>query len=212
MSSRSLEALQGQVLRLRGVVDRFGSFQQQERLQPTLCVRSLEIANTGEAITPDHWWFRLRQSWCEAGVQPGDSVIFTAKVRYCSKGWHEPQRANHADARARERVAGFAGEVRDLVVQRRGRAPVLQVQELEAQLNCQQQLREQAEADAQLLAQHRDALLEEMERLQRQVSTWKARCQILDPALTHVDRTRSPRGARHCRGFQKVTPALALRR
>jgi hypothetical protein len=212
MSSRSLEGLQGQVLRLRGVVDRFGTFQQQERLQPTLCVRNLEIVNTGEAITPDHWWFRLRQSWCEAGVHPGDSVIFTAKVRYCSKGWHEPQRSDRSDVRCRERVVGLAGEVRDLVVQRHGRVQVSQVQELEVKLSCQRQLREQAEADAQLLAQHRDALLEEIERLQSQVNTWKARCQILDPTFAHADRMRSPRGARHCRGFQKVTPAMALRR
>ena len=79
-----LQGLQGQVLRLRGVVDRFGSFEQQGRIIHTLCIRNLELAASEQPIAPDHWWFRLRQTWSESGVQAGDTVLFTVKVRCCS--------------------------------------------------------------------------------------------------------------------------------
>lgn len=212
MAVLTLSGLQGQVLRLRGVVDRFGTYQQHGRVHQTICIRNLEIASSGEALEPDHWWFRLRQAWCEAGVQAGDNVIFTVKVRHCSKGSHEPELAQSRDVRSRERVLGLAGQVRDLVVQRRGRFQVLQIQELEDQLRRQQLLREQAEGDLQLLQVHRDALLDQLEQLQSQLSTWKARCQILDPGLASQGRTRAPRGARHCKGFQRVAPVMALQR
>jgi len=212
VSALTLSGLQGQVLRLRGVVDRFGTYQQQGQLHQTICIRNIEIANSGEALDPDHWWFRLRQAWCEAGVQAGDTVIFTVKVRHCSKGVHEPELVQNRDVRSRERVLGLAGQVRDLVVQRRGRIQGLQIQELEAQVRRQQLLREQAEAEMNLLQLHRDALLAQVGQLQHQLSTWKARCQILDPGLANQGRTRAPRGARHCKGFQRIAPVMALQR
>ena len=60
MSTLSLNAFKGQVLRLRGVVDRFGSFEQQGMVLHTVCVRNLELANSGHPLEPDHWWFKLR--------------------------------------------------------------------------------------------------------------------------------------------------------
>ena len=86
----ALQGLEGQVLRLRGVVDRIGGFHQQGRIQHTLCLRNLEVAASGQPITPDHWWFRLRQCWSELGLQAGDTLLFTVKVRCRSKGCHEP--------------------------------------------------------------------------------------------------------------------------
>ena len=212
MTTTSLHGLKGQVLRLRGVVDRFGGFEQQGKVQHTLCVRNLELAGSGEALAPDHWWFRLRQPWCEAGVQVGDTIVFTAKVSHCSKGSHDPALADGTSLRARQRVIGFGSQVRDLVVQRRGRAQQLLLNALEEQLRREVLLRQEAEDAAQRLAVHRDALLREQERLRNQLATWKARCQILDPGLASEGRPRAPRGARHCRGFQHVDRLVPIQR
>lgn len=207
----SLQGLQGQVLRLRGVVDRFGGYQQQGRVLHTLCVRDLELASTSQPIHPDHWWFRLRQSWTEAGVQAGDTVLFTAKVRACSKGSHDPERWE-STVRIRERVVGLGGDVRDLVIQRRGPGQRLLLDELEARLLLERRLREEAEGEAQRLAVHRDALISEMERLQDHLATWKTRCRILDPGLAKDSPLRAPRGPRHGRGFQHVDRLLPRQR
>ena len=211
MSTFSIHGLKGQVLRLRGVVDRFGGFEQQGVVQQTVCVRNLELASSGQPIDPDHWWFKLRQPWCEAGVQVGDTILFTVKVSYCSKGRHDQSWADGSGLRSRERVIGFGGQVRDLVVQRRGRPPNLLLNALEVQLQQQKLLREEAEAEALRLASHRDALLLEQHRLRSQLATWKARCQILDPGLKDSGLPRAPRGARNCRGFQHVD-GIQLRR
>lgn len=90
MTRTTLYGLEGQVLRLRGVVDRFGSFEYQGKRQQTVCVRDLELVSNGAALEPDHWWFRLRQPWSEAGIQVGDTIMVTAKVSHCSKGSHDP--------------------------------------------------------------------------------------------------------------------------
>lgn len=202
MTSTTLHALKGQVLRLRGVVDRFGGFEYQGKVQHTVCIRNLELASSGEALQPDHWWFRLRQPWTEAGVQLGDTILFTAKVGTCSKGSHEPTLPDGPSRRVRERVVGFGNQVRDLVVQRRGPAPNLLMNALEEQLHRQSLLREQAEEDVQRLERHRDALLDEQRRLRRQLALWKTRCQILDPGLAGGSLPLRPRAAGRCRGFQ----------
>jgi hypothetical protein len=212
MANTSLHASKGQVLRLRGVVDRFGGFEQQGSVQHTVCVRNLELAASGQPLAPDHWWFRLRQQWCEAGVQEGDTIVFTAKVSHCTKGSHAAAQPDGTSLRPRERVLGFGGQVRDLVVQRRGRAPQLQLNALDEQLQREVLLRQEAEDAAKRLTIHRDALLREQERLRSQLATWKARCQILDPGLANQGQPRAPRGARHCRGFQHVDRLVALQR
>jgi hypothetical protein len=191
MQTLALPGLEGQVLRLEGVVDRFGSYQQQGRSHRTLCIRGLRVAGTGQPLEPDHWWFRLRADWCEAGVQPGDTVLFTAKVRHCSKGHHDPEDAQGRPLRQRERVLGLAGRVRDLVVLRRGPAENLLLAQLQEELRRRTLLQEEAEAEARQLALHRDALLCDLQRLRTQLTTWKARCDG-----PRVDRSR--------RGFQRL--------
>lgn len=204
MTTTTLHGLKGQVLRLRGVVDRFGRFEYQGKVQHTVCVRNMELASSGEPLQPDHWWFRLRQPWTEAGVQPGDTILFTAKVSSCSKGSHEPTLPDGTSLRARERVLGFSSQVRDLVVVRRGPAQTLLLNALQEQLHRQILLRQQAEEDMQRLERHRDALLDEQRRLRRQLALWKTRCQILDPGLASEHWPRVARAARPCRGFQSA--------
>lgn len=204
----TLYGLKGQVLRLCGVVDRFGRFEYQGKVQHTVCVRNLELAGSGDALQPDHWWFRLRQPWTEAGVQAGDTILFTAKVSSCSKGSHDPTLPDGTSLRARERVIGFGGQVRDLVVLRRGPAQNLLLNALQEQLHRQILLRQEAEEEARRLAAHRDALLQEQTRLRSQLATWKARCQILDPGLASERFPLGSRAARHCRGFQSADRAL----
>ena len=50
MTTKTLHGLKGQVLRLRGVVDRFGRFEYQGKVQHTVCVRSIELASSGQPL------------------------------------------------------------------------------------------------------------------------------------------------------------------
>ena len=206
-TSLPLQGLQGEVLRLRGVVDRFGGFQQQGRSYQTLCVRNLEHAATGQPLEPDHWWFRLRQTWCEAGVQPGDTVLFTAKVRTCSKGHHDPELRGSNHVRGRERVVGLAGDVRDLVILRRANGESQKLRELQEELRREQLLRQEAEADLTRLTIHRDALLQETERLRGQVALWRNRCPRPEIAAASAAAPRPATHGRRCRGFASLVPA-----
>lgn len=214
MTTTTLHGLKGRVLRLRGVVDRFGRFEYQGKIQHTVCVRTIELAGSGDPLRPDHWWFRLRQPWSEAAVQEGDTILFTAKVSGCSKGSHDPTLPDGSSLRARERVIGFGSQVRDLVVVRRGPAQTHRLNALQEQLQRQILLRQEAEEDVQRLASHRDALLDEQKQLRRQLAIWKTRCQILDPGLASERWPRVAPAARHCRGFQVAerTPSRQSRR
>ena len=201
-TSIPLQGLQGEVLRLRGVVDRFGGFQDQGRIVHTLCVRNLEHAATGQQIEPDHWWFRLRQTWTEAGIQAGDTVLFTAKVRRCTKGHHNAELLAHSTVRGRARVVGLAGDIRELVIARRGRAEYQELSALQEELRRERLLREEAESEAMRLTTHRDALLKNLDHLHLQLGAWKGRCQLLDPSLAREPvRVRQRNGGR-CRGFK----------
>lgn len=202
MTTTTLHGLKGQVLRLSGVVDRFGQFEFQGKVLHTVCVRNIKLASGGEPLQPDHWWFRLRQPWAEAGVQAGDTILFTAKVSSCSKGSHDPTLPDGTCLRARERVIGFGNQVRDLVVVRRGPDQNLLLNALQEQLQRQSLLRQQAEDDLQRLERHRDALLDEQKRLRSQLAIWKTRCQILNPGQFSERGPRVARTARHCQGFQ----------
>jgi hypothetical protein len=202
-----LQGLEGQVLRLRGVVDRLGGFQQQGRIIHTLCVRNLEVAATEQPITPDHWWFRLRQSWSEAGLQAGDTVLFTAKVRACSKGHHDPELLGVVTVRGRERVVGLAGEVRDLVIQRHGPAERLELNVLHEELRRERLLRLEAEGSMARLEVHRDALLQECERLRSQVALWRHRSPRPESAPMPEAPARQTTGGHRCRGFRALVGA-----
>ena len=202
-----LQGLQGHVLRLQGVVDRFGRFEQHGRCHHTLCVRNLEHAATGQPIEPDHWWFRLRQSWCEAGVQPGDTVLFTAKVRTCSKGHHNPELRGLSQVRGRERVVGLAGDVRELVILRRAHDDSQQLRDLQEAIHREHLLRQDAEADLARLTMHRDALLQEIVRLRGHVALWRNRCRR--PEINPGSASVPPfvPHERRCRGFAALVPA-----
>jgi hypothetical protein len=206
-SSLPLRGLEGQVLRLRGVVDRLGGFQQQGRTIHTVCVRNLEVAASDQPIAPDHWWFRLRQDWCEAGIQAGDTVLFTAKVRTCSKGHHDPELLGLVSVRGRERVVGLAGEVRDLVIQRRGPAARLELNALQEELRRERLLRLEAESELERLDDHRNALLQECERLRGQVSLWRHRSRRPESTPASELAARQPSAANRCRGFRALVAA-----
>lgn len=198
-----LQSLKGEVLRLRGVIDRFGGFQQQGRVLYTVCVRNLEHAATGQPIEPDHWWFRLRQPWMESGIQPGDTILLTAKVRICSKGHHDPELAERPHVRSREQVVGLAGDIRDLVILSRAIDDRQHLHALQDELRRERLLRQEAEADLNRLTSHRDALLNEMDRLRGQITLWRHRCRRPEVA---------PRAASHGRtgrGFASLLPATA---
>lgn len=205
-ASLPLQGLKGEVLRLRGVVDRFGGFQQQGRLLYTICVRNLEHAATGQPIEPDHWWFRLRQTWCQAGIQAGDAVLFTTKVRTCTKGHHEPELFGLVDVRARERVVGLAGDIRDLVVLRQNNHDSQLLQQLNEELRRERLLRQEAEADLDRVTNHRDALLKETDRLRGQVALWRHRCRRPEGATAISAAPRSASHGRTGRGFASLLP------
>lgn len=98
-----LATLHKQVVRLMGVIDRFGSYesvrlpsrrnlqgrqgQSNRRTIQKVCVRHLSLADTRQAVTPDHWWLPMRQEWANLGLQPGDKVIFTTKIHRAQKGY-----------------------------------------------------------------------------------------------------------------------------
>lgn len=191
MNPLSLHALHGQVHRFRGVLDRFGAFPQAGRLIHTLCVRQLQLAGTEQPVAPDHWWFRLREDWVRVGIDQGDTVLFTAKVQRCSKGW--------------DQVVGLGGTVRDVVVTRRSQRPSLMVSELEQQVRCQALLLAEAEAEARRLAIHRDALLRDVQDLQGRLRLTAAPCRTSaerarrSPSL-FVGKTTHPSG-----GFARVS-------
>ncbi|WP_411872055.1 hypothetical protein [Vulcanococcus limneticus] len=121
----TLRRLHGGVHRFCGVVDRFGGFEQAGQLKRTVCIRNLKLADNGQTLAPDHWWFKLRLEWTEAGIQQGDTVLFTAKVHRCTKGWSDPQQGR-APSHRRRQVVGPSATVRDIVVTGRDRRDLQQ--------------------------------------------------------------------------------------
>ena len=131
-----LAALRNEVHRFTGVIDRFGSFPQNGTTIRTLCLRELRLASTQQLLEPEHWWFSHRQIWSEAGIRIGDTVLFTAKVQRCTKGWHDPQAT--CSANPRRQVMGFGATPRSVVVIRRHDGDRPQLASLEEALaECQ---------------------------------------------------------------------------
>lgn len=184
MNSLALQSLRGQTHRFTGVVNRFGGFPQSERFIQTLCVRELRLASTDQPVAPNHWWFRLREEWAHAGIQPGDTVLFTAKVQRCTKGWDMPIPAQGGARRRREQVIGLGGHIRDVVVTQRGQRHSEVISDLREQLERQTQLLAVAEGQARRLEIHRDALLQDLRELQERLHLINTRCKILDPGAT----------------------------
>lgn len=184
MNSIALQSLHGQIHRFIGVIDRFGGFSKSGRIIQTLCVRELHLASTDQPVTPDQWWFRLRQDWAQAGIEPGDTVLFTAKVQRCTKGWDQPVAQDGGPCRRREQVIGLGGCIRDLVVTRRAQRHSVLVSGLQEQVRNQSLLLAEAEAQARQLEIHRDALLQDVRELQERLHLITTRCRILEPGAT----------------------------
>lgn len=184
MNSLALQSLHGQIHRFTGVIDRFGGFPQSGRIIQTLCVRELRLASTDQPVHPDHWWFRLREDWAQAGIEPGDTVLFTAKVQRCTKGWDQPIALDGGARGRRQQVVGLGGRIRDVVVTHRAQRHSVVVSELHEQVRSQALLLADAEAQARRLEIHRDALLQDVRELQERLHLVTTRCRILDPATT----------------------------
>ena len=107
-------------------------------------------------------------------------MLFTAKVRRCTKGHHNAELLAHSTVRARERVVGLAGDIRELVITRRGRVEYQELNALQEEIRRERLLREEAESEAMRLTTHRDALLKNLDHLHLQLGAWKGRCQLLD--------------------------------
>jgi hypothetical protein len=165
-----LPSLRGEVHRFSGVVDRFGSFSRNGETEHTICIRNLRLADRDQDLDLDHWWFRLREVWTEAGVRVGDTVLFTAKVQRCSKGFGDPAGAclasHNGKSRLREQVVGFGTCPRSVVVLRRRQTTSRLVEEMASEKACSASQLAVTEGELQLLQQHRQALLADTERLQ----------------------------------------------
>jgi hypothetical protein len=111
----SLSSMHGEVHRFEGVIDRFGSAIKSTGIIQTVCVRDLRHCRTGQHLSIDHWWFRLRQEWMHVPLMPGDQVMFTAKIQRCSKGWNLVEEDGSL-ATGRHQLMGFGSRVQDLVV------------------------------------------------------------------------------------------------
>ena len=119
----SLSAMHGEVHRFRGVIDRFGSAVKATGIVQTVCVRNLRHCRTGQPLSVDHWWFRMRQEWMQLPLMPGDRVLFTAKVQRCSKGWDLLDQDGSLTP-GRRQMVGFGSRVRDLVITSSARSKV----------------------------------------------------------------------------------------
>ena len=108
--------LHREVHRFRGVVDRFGSFSLGDETIHTVCIRNLHHARSNRPVLPAHWWFRLREGWTNAGIRPGDEVLFTAKVQRCTKGCDPSGLLNLQSYNSRRKVIGLSHKVRDVVI------------------------------------------------------------------------------------------------
>lgn len=115
MPARSLDlnSMRGEVHRFEGVVDRIGKAPQATGVIETICIRDIIHCRTNQRITPDHWWFRMRQEWMEARLMTGDLIVFEAKVQRCSKGSSAP---GTKEQNERRQVIGFGSTVRSVIV------------------------------------------------------------------------------------------------
>jgi hypothetical protein len=111
----NLSAIHGEVHRFEGLIDRFGSAVKATGIIQTVCVRDLRHSRTGQTLSVDHWWFRMRQEWMQLPLMPGDRVLFTAKVQRCTKGWDLVEQDGSL-APGRRQMVGFGSRVRDLVI------------------------------------------------------------------------------------------------
>ncbi len=163
-----LIALLQEVHRFTGLIDRLGSFVANGDTIHTICVRDLCLASGRQSLEPGHWWFPLRDIWLQAGIQIGDTVLFTAKVQRATKAWHDPDQPHRA--KPRRQVIGFAAAPRSVLVLRRREGSRQQVDALGHELaQCRRHLSE-ASRDHEQLSRHYAALLARHQALQQQLA------------------------------------------
>jgi hypothetical protein len=177
-----LASLHGEVHRFSGVVDRFGSYDDRGSTVRTICIRELRLDATGQHLQPEHWWFRLREVWSEAGVRVGDTVIFTAKVQRCTKGWEDPGTSGshgvtRRNTRSREQVMGFGTSPRTVSVVRRRQGVNHQLAELEQQLERAKAALDLSHDELSRTQVHRDAALQTTTALQQDLSHSRSQLQ-----------------------------------
>lgn len=177
--SLDLTSIHGEVHRFTGVVDRFGSYEERGSTIRTICIRELRLDSTGHHLQPDHWWFRLREVWSEAGVRVGDTVLFTAKVQRCTKGWDNPNtRGNHGltrrSARSRQQVMGFGTSPRSVSVVGRRLGVNQQLTELEQELERAKAALDLSHDELSRTQVHRDAALQTTTDLQLELTHSRA--------------------------------------
>jgi hypothetical protein len=185
-----LASLKGDVHRFSAVVDRFGRAVKGGTTVRTVCLRELRLDGQSTPLRPDHWWFPLRQVWSEAGIRAGDTVLFTAKVQQCTKGWGDPHTEAAASGsrgmphgnrrqRQREQVVGFAREPRDVVVIGRRQGVSRQLSELNDDLIQTTAQLEETRADLQRTAAHRDVALQQAAPSPQLLHTARSQLQVL---------------------------------
>lgn len=192
--SLPISTMHGEVHRFRGVVDRFGKFTQGNETVQTLCIRDICLADTNQKITPDHWWFRLREVWITAGVRVGDTLLFTVKVQHAAKGWADPggpTSSPRGSRRPREQVVGFGVTPRAVVILHRRQTTSRLVDEVVAEKGRVASRLEETEAELLRLQEHRQALLEQTDRLQQNLQHSKQSLQEERQARGSLERRTS---------------------
>ena len=157
-----LASLQGGVHRFTAVVGHLDPGSPDGKAPASLRLHKAQLADSKQPLACEALDVPLGDVWLQAGVQEGDTVLFTAKV---------PRRPQ---------LPTPTLVARGVVVLRRRQTNAHRLRSLEIE---QQQLRqqlEQLEADAERMQEHRDGLLADNSRLQQalasQTTGIKAEC------------------------------------
>ncbi|ABB57105.1 hypothetical protein [Synechococcus elongatus] len=184
---KSLDSLHGQVHRFIGVVDRFGRFEHSTKgSQETICIRDLHLADTDTPITPDHWWFKLRDIWLDAGVRVGDRVLFTVKVQRGSKGVDGPD-VKESD-NPRRQVMGCGSKPRSVAVLQRANHPKVELEALQREQARERVQLAQAQQECQRLQQVQEQLVEQNETLAQKLAIARTELEQEQQALQQLER------------------------
>jgi hypothetical protein len=171
-------------IRLRGVVDRVSPANNNGGGEAeTILLRGLVQASDGTAFTPDTATFQCCSLWRQAGVQPGDTVLFTTTFLYRIET-ARPSGHGHIYRATRRLVRELDPRAVDVTILRRPQprkvintvAPLKdslaqQQRRLEELLAANQEL----EAEQEALINEREQLWEDAERLQRRLAEQTAR-------------------------------------
>lgn len=87
MTRKHLEHLDGQRLRFRATVERFGMKRNYHGFpEETILLKRIIRVDTGKEVS-DHLWFTVRKTIAALDLQPGDTVEFDARVSDYVKGY-----------------------------------------------------------------------------------------------------------------------------